>query len=207
MKNISPTLRLILFLCIPAVYSKPVVALDVDLKEYIAEVSPYIKQYPPHFKSKKQKKTITKRTKKIVRELNKLDLSKKNSDGFLIDAAQIYAMAYNLDLGTGTKARETFILALKLQPDNSKANYLYGMFLISTNLYPLESEKYLQKAYSLGVEDALFSLGFLELVKGNKNKGISLFEEYSKNNPGNSYVKKVINAAKTNRIKFNNKSK
>ncbi len=203
MKNISSTLRLILILCIPAVYSKSFVALDVDLKEYIAEVSPYIKQYPPHFKSKKQQKKITKKTKKIIRKLNKLDLSKENSGDFLIDAAQIYAMAHNLDLGTGSKARETFVLALKLQPDNSKANYLYGMFLISTNLYQLESEKYLQKAYSLGIEDALFSLGILELGKGNKKKGISLLEEYLKKNPDNSYTKKLIDAAKTNKIKFN----
>jgi len=188
--------------CTYSTYSISVIDLDTELKRFIIENSPYIKDYPPHFKSKKHKKVIIKKTKAMINKLDKTELNKENSIESIINAAQIYAMAHNLDLGTGTKAKEAFSLALKLQPENSKANYLYGMFLISTQKYQLDSEKYLLKAYSLGVEDALFSLGLIELMKGNKPKGIALLEQFSKKNPSNKYVLRILDGAKSNRIQF-----
>lgn len=81
----------------------------------------------------------------------------------LIDFGCILSMGHNLDLGTSELSKQYFEKALKIEPNNVKANYLFGMFLVSTRKYFYDSIPYLEKALKLGKEDARFSLGLVYL--------------------------------------------
>lgn len=178
---------------------------DLDnkyIQKFIDQTKPYIKEYPPRFKSKEHQEITISTTKNIIKEFKSTDLSTLNDANLLTNIALIYSMAHNLDLGTARNAKITFEKALSIDENNKKTNYLYGMFLISTSKYHFESEKYLQKALELGERDSLFSLALLQLQKGNKEKGLNMLEEYSKDNPNNNHVKKVIEAVKNGEIKF-----
>lgn len=93
------------------------------------------------------------------------------------------------------------MLALALEPDGSRANYLFGMFLTAAGKFQ-ESLPYLQKAYSLGEKDAQYSVGLLLCEKGDKTEGLQELEAYSKANPENEHVKKIIKSIKDGTLKF-----
>ncbi len=176
--------------------------LDSKIQTFINENSQFINQYPPKFKNNKHKKKVISKTKKILKKISKTNLDEILNFDLLINIAYIYSMAHNLDLGTGQLAKEIFERALSIQPDSKKGNYLFGMYLVSTSKYFFESEIYLIKALDLGEKDALYTLGLIEIKKGNNENGLKYLENYSKTNPNNHHVLKVIDAIKNERINF-----
>ena len=128
----------------------------------------------------------------VIKELSTQDVASLTDVALLTDIAQIYAMGHNLDLGTDLDAKRTFERALALSPHDRKANYLCGMFLVSTRAYRLDSVPFLQEAYDLGEKDAQFTLGVLLVERGEKDKGIEMLEAYARDNPDNSHVRNII---------------
>ena len=176
--------------------------IPIELNQFVLGVEPYIKQYPPRFKNKEHQLEVINETKNVIQQINGIKLSDKTDILVLTNVAYLLAMAHNIDLNTASSAKQVFELAVKTEPDNVRTNYLFGMFLISTKKYHFESEKYLQKAYELGEQDALYSLGLLKIQKGKKEEGLSMLREYSQNNPGNEHVKKVIKAINEEKLQF-----
>ncbi len=179
-------------------------SLESETELFISYYSQYIKVYPPKFKNKKHKNKVVSKTQKIIEKLNQINIDELHNFDYLINIAYIYSMAHNLDLGTGQYSKDVFERALSIEPDSKKGNYLFGMYLVSTNKYFFESEVYLKKALLLGEKDALFTLGLVEIKKGNNKNGLKYLEEYSKNNPNNHYVLKIIDAIKNDKIQFRN---
>jgi len=173
------------------------------LKEYIEFVSPYIREYPPRFKSKDHQKKIQLSTMMVIGEIKALEIDTIKDIDLLIDFGYILSMGHNLDLGSSNLAKVYFDKAVSQEPDNVRANYLYGMFLVSTRKYFYDSIQYLEKALELGEEGARYTLGLIYMRKGNKEKSLKLLEEYAKNNPENNHVKKMIEHVKKDEVKVN----
>jgi tetratricopeptide (TPR) repeat protein len=174
----------------------------LETEAFINDYSSYIKDYPPNFIDIEHEKNVLLNTKNIISKIKNIDVEVLKNTDLLINIAYIYAMAHNLDLGTATNAKTCYELALSIDPKNVKGNYLFGMFLISTKKYFFDSEAYLLKALELGELDAMYSLGLLELKKGNKDKALIMLVTYSKNHPENDHVKKIISAINDDKISF-----
>jgi tetratricopeptide (TPR) repeat protein len=112
------------------------------------------------------------------------------------------ARLHNLDLPTSLKAKQAFERAIAINPNDRRANYLFGMFLISTKAYHFDSLPYLQKAYALGEEDALFSIGMLLVRKDEKAKGLEALEKYAKVRPESVQTRRVIEGIKNGTLTF-----
>lgn len=177
----------------------------LKITEYIKWASPHIKQYPPRFKDKEQQKKIYLSTLLIAKEIKNLSLKNIKDVNTLIDCGYILSMGHNLDLGTSELSKQYFEKAIKIEPDNVKANYLLGMFLVSTRKYFYDSVPYLEKARKLGEKDAGYTLALIYIRKKEIEKGMKMLEEYSKNNPKNEYVKRMIKAIKDKELKFKEK--
>ena len=172
------------------------------VEEFIAWAEPSIREYPPRFKDADQEKRIKHSTLLVTGEIKKLDPKTIEDAALLINLGHILGMGNNLDLPTGEQAKLFFERALSLEPNSKRANYLFGMFLIATDKFHMESLPYLQKAYSLGEKDAQYSVGLLLCQMGNKAKGLQELEAYSKANPDNEHVKQVIKSIKDGTLKF-----
>jgi tetratricopeptide (TPR) repeat protein len=183
--------------------SGPAGQLDPALvAKFVAWVEPSIKQYPPRFNDKAMQKQVTEATRHVVSELDAADLSSSNNQELVTNAAFIYAMAYNIDLGTAPKAKRTFELAIALNPDDRRANYLFGMFLASTKKLHSDALRYLERADELGEKDAQFTIGLLLVEKGEKEKGLALLESYAKQHPESEHTRKVIESIKNGTLTF-----
>jgi Tfp pilus assembly protein PilF len=111
-------------------------------------------------------------------------------------------MAHNINLGTAAKAKRTFEQAISLNPEDRRANYLFGMFLASTQTFHFDGLPYLEKAYSLGEKDAQFTIGLLLVEKGEKEKGLAMLEASSKEHPESEHTRKVIESIKNGSLEF-----
>lgn len=172
------------------------------ISEYIEMAEPFIRQYPPRFKSKEHQEDLLSCTKAVIGEVGGLNISNINDCAVLTDLGYILSMGYNLDLGSGDVVRQYFNKALSIGEDDLKTNYLYGMFLVSTAKYQLDSIPYLEKALQLGKEDARFTLGLLKIQQGKNEEGLQMLEMFSEKNPENDHVKMMIQKVKDNQLKF-----
>lgn len=190
----------------------PTSILSVDKKfdsskltNFVKTVEPHIREWPPRFQSREQESQIRNATSAVVKEIEALSLGAIRDQDALTNIAHTLAMAHNLDLGTGEKAKITFEQAIALNPENRRTNYLFGMFLISTRAHHFESLPYLEKAYALGERDALYSIGLLLVRKGEKVKGLEALEKYASEHPKSTHTRKVIAAIRDGSLEFREK--
>ena len=179
-------------------------SVNVEVIDYfIAKITPYARQYPPHFENKADQVDVTKKLDQLSMILDVLVRNEPNNIGILNRAAFINNMAHNVNIkGTHTKAKKYYEKSLFLKPDSEKINSLYGMFLANTEKVPKESIGYLEKALKLGNEDARFTLGLLYVRQGKAEKGMQMLEQYEAKNPNNQHVKKIIKAIQDKKLTF-----
>ncbi|HRE15674.1 MAG TPA: tetratricopeptide repeat protein [Rhodocyclaceae bacterium] len=178
-------------------------ALDEQrLAAFVNSVEPYIKEWPPRFRDQSQRAELLNSVASAIKQLSKIDLSAIKKQQVLVDVAHLYAMAHNLDFNTAAQAKSTFEKAIAIDPNDRRTNYRYGMFLISTRAFHFESLPYLEKALELGEKDALFSIGLLQIEKGNKEKGLAALERYLQEHPESQHTRKVIQAVKDGKLTF-----
>lgn len=176
------------------------------LSTFVSEVEPFLREYPPQFRDEDHYRTVVSAIQSVVSELT--GVFHRGVDypvTMLIDAAQVFSMGHNLNLGTDLKAKGLFSQALAIEPENrrgKRGNYLFGMFLVSTRAWHAESQLFLEKAYSLGEDDAAYSLGLLHLRAGRREKGFALLEEYAENHPNKSRIHEVIEVLKDGSLSF-----
>jgi predicted Zn-dependent protease len=112
----------------------------------------------------------------------------------LQSAAAINAIATHLGVsGANERAQAAFKSLLRLTPDSSRANYLYGKFLLEDGK-PDDAIPLLEKAQSLGVVYADYALGIAYLSAGFNSRAIEWLESYSKRVPTDTRVLKTIAA-------------
>ena len=172
------------------------------VEDFIAWVEPSIREYPPRFKDDDEEQSLQYCALLVMGEIKKLDPKTIKDAAVLTNLAHILSMGNNLDFPTGAQAKTFFEHALSLDPNSKRANYLFGMFLIATDKFHLESLPYLQKAFSLGEKDAQYSVGLLFCEMGNKTQGLQDLEAYSKANPENEKAKQVIQSIKDGTLTF-----
>ncbi len=177
--------------------------IDFSIMDQISDrIAIHAREYPPTFKNSKQEKEVKNELEKIFKFLDVFVTDGLKDPSMLIRIGFFHSMGHNLDFsGSAEKAIKAFEKLLKLEPNNPRGNYLYGMFLSSTEAHYYDSIKYLEKALELGVTDAKYTLGLIYLRSGKTETGVKYLEEYSKQYPKSRAVM-ILKAYKEGRLNF-----
>ena len=97
------------------------------LAAFVASVEPSIREWPARFRNERHESEVRLATSRVVKEINAVDLSGIRDQAVLTNGAHTLSMAHNIDLGSGPKAKETFELAIALNPESRRTNYLFGI--------------------------------------------------------------------------------
>lgn len=143
--------------------------IDVTLiDDFIDDVSPNARHYPPNFPTRTAEYLTTENVKHLSDWLEPYASAKNASFDVLLRAAKINGMARNLNVGDAynLRANNHMAKAIKLQPNHPEANFLYGMMISEAGGFK-EGQKYLEKAASLGYVEAEQSLAQTDLLSDN----------------------------------------
>lgn len=179
-------------------------AINVEVIDYyINRIAEHAREYPPKFRDEQQKQEVVEKLRQLLSLLDILGENQQNNPEYLRRAAFANSMGHNLDIPeSSAKAMDFYRRLLKVEPESKLANYYYGMFLVGTRKYHFDGIPFLEKALALGVEDARFTLGLLQVERGKTEEGLRYLETYAKNTPDNQHVRKVIEGVKNGNLKF-----
>ncbi len=169
--------------------------LDVTLiDEFINDVSPNVRNYPPNFPSRTAEYITTENIKHLSDWIEPHAAAPDASFDVVLRAAKLNGMARNLNLGTTYTLRAGTHMqkALKLRLDDMEANYLFGMMLSETGAFK-EGRKYLDKAVSLGSIDAEQSIAQADLLGDNRNAALKRLRDLAAKHPDNAQLTEQIN--------------
>ena len=125
------------------------------LDDFINEISPHARHYPPNFDNASQRYYGKIKLKELESWLRPYADAPDASFEVLLRASKLNGMARNLDSGSdyAVRAGNYIAKAISRQPDSAEANFLYGMMLSEGGGFK-EGKKYLDKAASLGYLEA-----------------------------------------------------
>ena len=168
--------------------------LDVSLlDDFIAEVSPNARHYPPNFPNRSQRHYAREKIKALSTWIEPYASAPNASYDVLLRAAKLNAMGRNLDLGSEYAVRGGNYVdrAIKLKPDSAEANFLYGMMLAEGGGFK-EGKKYLDRAVSLGYVEAEQSLAQSDLLSDRRDDALNRLRRLAEQNPNNAMIRKQI---------------
>ena len=148
--------------------------LDVSLlDDFIKDVSPNARHYPPNFPNRSQRHYTREKIKVLAEWIEPYAKEPNASYDVLIRAAKLNGMGRNLDLGSDYTIRggQYVDRAIKIQPDSGEANFLYGMMLSEGGGFK-EGQKYLDRAVGLGYTEAEQSLAQSDLLSDRRDKAL-----------------------------------
>ena len=169
--------------------------MDVTLiDEFINDVSPNVRNYPPNFPNRTAEYITTANIKHLSDWIEPHAAAPDASFDVVLRAAKLNGMARNLNLGTTYTLRAGTHMqkALKLRPNDMEANYLFGMMLSETGAFK-EGRKYLDKAVSLGSIDAEQSIAQADLLGDNRNAALKRLRDLAAKHPDNAQLTEQIN--------------
>ncbi len=168
--------------------------LDVSLiDDFIDDVSPNARHYPPNFPNRTSEFVASENIKHLSDWLEPYASSPDATLEVILRAAKINGMARNLNIGTDytQRANKYMAKAISLAPDDAEANFLYGM-MISEGGGFIEGQKYLQKAANLGYVEAEQSLAQAELLSDNHAGAITRLRNLQSKHPNNTQIAEQI---------------
>ncbi|MGP9687853.1 tetratricopeptide repeat protein [Psychrobacter sp. AOP22-C1-C5] len=168
--------------------------LDVSLlDDFIAEVSPNARHYPPNFPNRTQRHYTREKIKVLAEWIEPYAKAPNASYDVLLRAAKLNGMGRNLDLGSDYTVRggQYVDRAIKLQPNSGEANFLYGMMLSEGGGFK-EGQKYLDRAVSLGYTEAEQSLAQSELLSDRRDSALQRLRRLAGENPNNAIIREQI---------------
>ena len=168
--------------------------LDVSLlDDFIEDVSPNARHYPPNFPNRSQRYYTREKIKVLADWIEPYAQSPDASYDVLLRAAKLNGMGRNLDLGSDYTIRGGRYIdrAIKLQPDSGEANFLYGMMLSEGGGFK-EGKKYLDKAISVGYTEAEQSLAQSELLSDRRDNALERLRRLASSNPNNAVIPQQI---------------
>ena len=168
--------------------------LDVSLlDDFIEDVSPNARHYPPNFPNRSQRHYTREKIKVLAEWIQPYAESPNASYDVLIRAAKLNGMGRNLDLGSDYTIRGGKYVdrAIKLQPDSGEANFLYGMMLSEGGGFK-EGQKYLDRAVSLGYTEAEQSLAQSDLLSDRRDNALERLRRLEQKNPNNDIIRQQI---------------
>lgn len=173
--------------------------LDVSLlDDFINEISPNARHYPPNFSSNTQRYYAKEKLKELEQWLRPFAEAPNASYDVLLRAAKLNGMARNLDLGSDYAVRgSTFIAkAIDRQPNSAEANFIYGMMLSEGGGFK-EGKKYLMKAASQSYKEAEQSLAQADLLSDNRPAALSRLQMLQRKHPNDAEIAKQIQIIET----------
>jgi tetratricopeptide (TPR) repeat protein len=164
------------------------------------DLSAHAENYPPQFDTPQDKQRATLDAKALSGMLDILINDQTPNPELLIRAAFANSIGHNLDIpGAAEKANSIFLKLLAATPSDPRGNYMYGTFLAGADK-PKEALTYLEKARSLGVVDAVYSIGMTYLGLGDKEKALKNLEDFKRLNPNDSSINELIEAIRNGKI-------
>ena len=168
--------------------------LDVSLlDDFITEVSPNARHYPPNFPNRSQRHYAREKIKALSAWIEPYASAPNASYDVLLRAAKLNGMGRNLDLGSEYAVRGGNYVdrAIKLQPNSGEANFLYGMMLAEGGGFK-EGKKYLDRAVSLGYVEAEQSLAQSDLLSDRRDDALARLRRLAEQYPNNDIIRKQI---------------
>lgn len=168
--------------------------LDVSLlDDFIEDVSPNARHYPPNFPNRSQRHYAREKIKVLAEWIEPYASAPDASYDVLIRAAKLNGMGRNLDLGSdfAVRASQYVDRAIKLQPDSGEANFLYGMMLSEGGGFK-EGQKYLDRAVSLGYTEAEQSLAQSDLLSDRRSDALERLRRLAQQMPDNAIIPQQI---------------
>jgi tetratricopeptide (TPR) repeat protein len=170
------------------------------LDQMLNDLSIHAKNYPPQFDTQEDKRRATRDVKALSGMLDILINVPTPNPELLVRAGFVNSMGHNLDIpGAAEKADSIFLKLLAAKPSDPRGNYMYGAFLASVGK-SREALPYLEKAASVGVADAVFSIGTVYLTLGDKEKALKNLEDYRRRKPDDEGVDKLIEAIRKGKV-------
>ena len=121
-------------------------------------------------------------------------------ESMLLRLALLHTIGHNLDIpGSGEKAAAVFDKVLERWPDDPQANYRYGVFLAGA-AKNRDAIPFLEKAKSLGVIDAGYTLGLTYMSLGDKDKAVANLKSYTARVPGDENAVRILDAVINGKI-------
>ncbi len=168
--------------------------LDVSLlDDFIKEVSPNARHYPPNFPNRSQRHYSREKIKAMAEWIDPYASAPDASYEVLLRAAKLNGMGRNLDLGTDFAVRggQYVDRAIKSKPDSGEANFLYGMMLAEGGGFK-EGQKYLDRAVALGYTEAEQSLAQSDLLSDRRSQALDRLRRLEQTVPDNSIIRQQI---------------
>lgn len=162
------------------------------LDDFINDISPMARHYPPVFVNRTDRYNTIQRIKAMVAWIDNYASNKNASYDVLLRATKLNAMARNLDLGSeyAVRANNYGSRAIKLN-DTAEANFLYGAMLAEGGGFD-EGAKYLEKAERMGFAEASQSLAQADLLNDKKEQAIQRLYDFKDKYPDNPYIDEQI---------------
>ncbi len=168
--------------------------LDVSLlDDFIKDVSPNVRHYPPNFPNRTQRHNTREKIKVLAEWIEPYANASDASYEVLVRAAKLNGMGRNLDLGSdfAVRASQYIDRAIKAEPDSAEANFLYGMMLAEGGGFK-EGEKYLDKAVQLGYTEAEQSLAQSDLLSDRRDQALDRLRRLEQRTPNDPIIRRQI---------------
>ena len=161
------------------------------LDRVLQDLQSHAMDYPPRFDSVKDRKRAEADVRKLDLMLGVV-LKQEGSPDLLWRAAQLSTMAYALDMpGAGQRAEVLFAQLLELKPKDGRAEYRYGLFLASKGEHE-RAKVHLEKALTLGMMEAEFSLGQVLRGLGQHEEAQRYLNHYHITHPDDERVANLL---------------
>ena len=168
--------------------------IDVSLlDDFIEDVSPNARHYPPNFPNRTQRYNAREKIKVLSEWIDPYAKAPNASYDVLIRAAKLNGMGRNLDLGTDFAIRGSQYVdrAIKSKSDSGEANFLYGMMLAEGGGFK-EGQKYLDRAVALGYTEAEQSLAQSDLLSDRRSQALDRLRRLQQQYPNNNVITQQI---------------
>jgi tetratricopeptide (TPR) repeat protein len=178
---------------------------SVYLDQILDDLVEHAFNYPPRFDTPEAQQRATQDVGTLSKIFDILLAQPKPNIAILIRAGFLNSIGHNLDIvGAAQKTILIFEKLLAIAPDHPRGNYLYGHFLGGIGKSK-EALHYLQKALTLGVDDAAYSLGITYLILGDKDNALKNLQDYKQRRPGDTNVDPLIEGIRNGKFVIKNK--
>lgn len=168
--------------------------LDVSLlDDFIKDVSPNARHYPPSFPTRTQRHNAREKIKVLTDWIDPYARAPEASYDILLRAAKLNGMGRNLDLGSEYTVRggQYIDRAIKNNPNSAEANFIFGMMLSEGGGFK-EGQKYLDRAVALGYTEAEQSLAQSDLLSDRRSQALDRLRRLEKQVPDNTVIRQQI---------------
>jgi len=171
-----------------------------NIDDMISDLTQHARNYPPHFDSAEDAQRARTDIANALKLLGVFAANPQLPPQILLRIARLGNLGNNLDVpGAGQEAIANYSRLLTLAPQNAELNFEYGQFLASTPQLPL-GIPYLEKAKSLGVANADYSLALAYTAVGNQKMALLNIESYLKRVPADANAAKIRDAIRTGHV-------